>query len=37
MRQALCGAFSGDQHEWDNHKPMGREAKEELATGLSGS
>ena len=36
MWQALWGAFSGDQHESENNKPLGSEANEVLATGMFG-
>jgi hypothetical protein len=34
MRQALWGTFSGHQHESENNKPLGSEAKEVRATGM---
>jgi hypothetical protein len=36
MWQALWVAFSGDQHESENNKPLGSEANEVLATGMFG-
>jgi hypothetical protein len=36
MWQAVWGAFSGDQHEPENNKPLGSEANEVLATGMFG-
>jgi hypothetical protein len=36
MWQALWGAFSGEQHEPENNKPLGSEANEVLASGMFG-